>query len=141
MSVRADALKKVGGFHSIDFDDMDMCHRVAASGGPASIVFAPSAAVSHYVPAQRVSWSYFWRRCFYVNRSKVEAHRNMGVASSFGPDVTFVTRTITIGIMRELRSLSRGDGYSLLRVGAIVIGVTGAVIGNVVGRVDGLRNQ
>jgi GT2 family glycosyltransferase len=139
MSVRVDALKQVGGFHSIDFDDMDMCHRVAALGGPASVVFVPSAVVHHYVPAARVSWSYFWRRCFYVNRSKVEAHREMGAASSFGPEIVFVARTMTTGIIRELLSAFRGDWHALLRIGAIVVGVASAGIGNIVGRAGGER--
>jgi len=141
MSVCADALKQIGGFHSIDFDDMDMCHRVAALGGPASVIFAPSAVVRHYVPAQRVSWHYFWRRCFYVNRSKVEAHRRMGAASSFGPDVAFVARTVTVGVMHELRSVFRGDCHAFLRIGAILVGVTSAALGNVVGRARETRHR
>jgi glucosyl-dolichyl phosphate glucuronosyltransferase len=134
MSVRADALKRVGGFHSIDFDDMDMCHRVAALGGAGSVVFTPSARVWHHVPTQRTSWSHFWRKCFYVNREKVQAHREMGAASSFGPDVAFVVRTMTVGIIRELRSVFRGDPYALLRIGAILVGVISAGVGNIVGR-------
>lgn len=140
MSVRADSLKQVGGFHSIDFDDMDMCHRVAALGGPASVVFSPSAVVRHYVPAVRVSWSYFWRRCFYVNRSKVETHREMGTASSFGPEIAFVARTMTTGIVQELISAFRGDWHAFLRIGAMVVGVTSAGIGNVFGRAGGVRH-
>ena len=140
MSVRADVLKQVGGFHSIDFDDMDMCHRVAALGGPSSVIFAPSAIVRHYVPAQRVSWHYFWRRCFYVNRSKVEAHRGMGAASSFRPDVAFVTRTLSAGVMHELLSAFRGDWHAFLRIGAILVGVTSAALGNVVGRTSETRH-
>lgn len=138
MSVRADALKQVGGFHSIDFDDMDMCHRVAALGGPASVVYTPSAVVRHYVPAQRTSWKFFWRKCFYVNREKVRAHREMGAASSFGPDVAFVVRTMTVGFSHELRSLFRGDWYAILRIGAILVGVTSAGVGNVVGRASAI---
>ena len=49
----------IDGFHSIDFDDMDMCHRVAALGGPGSIVFNPATVVRHYVPHERTTWSYF----------------------------------------------------------------------------------
>ena len=141
MSVRADALNQVGGFHSIDFDDMDMCHRVAALGGPASVVFVPSAIVRHYVPARRVSWHYFWRRCFYVNRKKVETHRVMGAASSFGPEIAFVARTMTIGVMRELKSAFRGDRYAVLRAGAILVGVTSAAVGNAFGRAGRTRHQ
>ena len=134
MSVRAVTLRKVGGFHSIDFDDMDMCHRVAALGGQSSVVFVPSAIVRHYVPAQRVSWHYFWRRCFYVNLSKVETHREMGAASSLGPEVAFVVRTLTVGIMRELRSVFRGDWHAVLRIGAILVGIASASAGNAAGR-------
>src|ERR1700677_2718951 len=141
MSVRSEALKRVGGFHSIDFDDMDMCHRVAALGGPASVVFTPSAIVRHYVPAQRTSWAHFWRKCFYVNREKVQAHREMGAASSFGPDVAFVVRTMTVGITSELRSVLRGDRHALLRIGAILVGVTSAGMGNVVGRAGAARQK
>jgi GT2 family glycosyltransferase len=141
MSVRADALKQVGGFHSIDFDDMDMCHRVAALGGPASVVFTPSAVVRHYVPAQRTSWAFFWRKCFYVNREKVRAHREMGSASSFGPDVAFVFRTMTVGIGHELRSLLHGDLYAILRMGAIFVGVTSAGVGNATGRANAMRQK
>lgn len=141
MSVRADVLAKVGGFHSIDFDDMDMCHRVAALGGPASVVFTPNAVVRHYVPAKRISWEYFWRRCFYVNREKVKAHHEMGAASSFGPDVAFVVRTATFGMFHELRSMFRGDRSAVQRMGAILVGITVAAVGNVVGRVTQVRQK
>ena len=141
MSVRADALEQVGGFHSIDFDDMDMCHRVAALGGSASVVFVPLAVVHHYVPAHRISWHYFWRRCFYVNRQKVQAHRGMGDASSFGPELAFVARAMTIGVFRELRSAFCGDWHALLRAGAILVGVTSAAVGNAFGRVGRTRYQ
>lgn len=139
MSVRADVLERVGRFHSIDFDDMDMCHRVAALGGPASVVFAPSAIVRHYVPVHRTSWKYFWNRCFYVNREKVRAHREMGAASSFSPDIAFVARTMTVGITRELRSVFRGDWHAALRIGAILVGVVSAAAGNVIGRANAAK--
>jgi len=59
VSVRAEVFDPIDGFHSIDFDDMDMCHRVAALGGPGSIVFNPATVVRHYVPHERTTWSYF----------------------------------------------------------------------------------
>lgn len=134
MSVRADALMRIGGFHSIDFDDMDMCHRIAALGGYASVVFTPSAVVRHRVPADRVSWHYFWRRCFYVNMSKVETHRGMGSASSLAPEIAFVVRTMTVGVIREAQMMFRGDWHAVLRIGAILVGVASAAAGNAVGR-------
>jgi len=44
MSARVDALRKIGGFHSDNHDDMDMCHRMAAQFGPASVLYEPRAA-------------------------------------------------------------------------------------------------
>lgn len=139
MSVRRDILKRLGGFHSIDFDDMDMCHRVAALGGPGSVIFTPTAVVYHYVPANRVSWQYFRHRCFFVNREKVRAHREMGDASTFGPDINFVARTVTFGVMREINAVLKGDWYGCLRIGAILTGITSAATGNVVGRIARTR--
>lgn len=136
MSVRADALKRVGGFHSIDFDDMDMCHRMVALGSTNSVVFTPSAMVYHYVPAERATWTYFWHRCLYVNRAKVRAHHDMGAASSFRPDVAFVVRTMTIGIKREVTLVFRGDWHGVLRIGAILVGVASSGAGNMIGRVN-----
>ena len=73
MSVRTAALRAVGGFHSDDHDDMDLSHRIAAGFGPSAVVYEPRARISHFVPAVRVSWRYFWRRCYTINRSKVRA--------------------------------------------------------------------
>ena len=62
MSVRREAFEKVEGFHSIDFDDLDLCMRVAtafptsaccSSRGPSSIISSPRSVV--------VAWRYFWR--------------------------------------------------------------------------------
>jgi glucosyl-dolichyl phosphate glucuronosyltransferase len=138
MSVRAATLDQIGGFHSIDFDDMDMCHRVAELGGPGSVFYTPIAVVHHFVPEHRTSWRYFWHRCFYVNRHKMEAHREMGTASTFGPELAFVIRTLTAGVGREVKALVRGDADAGLRIMAILVGLTCAAVGNAFGRVDGL---
>lgn len=139
MSVRADAFRKIGGFHCVDFDDMDMCHRVAALGGPRSIYYTPLARVRHYVPAERVSWHYFWRRCFYVNRDKVTTQQQLGDAASFEPDVRFVIRTVVFGATSELRKALGGDRSAWGRIGAILVGVGCSVVGNVAGSISPLR--
>ncbi len=80
MAVRRLDLVAIGYFHSDDHDDMDMCHRLLHRSPESKILFAPSATVHHYVHANRLTWSYFWRRCFWVNRGKVGAFRQMGGA-------------------------------------------------------------
>ncbi len=132
MSARSSALREVGGFHSDDHDDMDMCHRIAHAKH--RVVYEPGAVVYHFVPASRTTWHYFWRRCYLVNQGKVTAFANMREASNLGAELTFVTRTLTTGVLAELRRVVRGDLYGLARVGAIVAGIAMAGLGHVSGQ-------
>jgi glycosyltransferase involved in cell wall biosynthesis len=139
MSVRADTFSRINGFHSIDFDDMDMCHRVAALAGPGSVMYEPRALVHHYVPAERVSWTYFWHRCLYVNRHKVETFHQMGDAANLDAELRFVARCLTVALAREAYHGIRGNPAAVRRLLSIVIGTSLAAVGNVLGRVDLLR--
>jgi hypothetical protein len=136
MSARSSALREVGGFHSDDHDDMDMCHRIAYV--QRSVLYEPLAIVHHFVPATRTTWHYFWRRCYLVNQGKVEAFANMQEASSLGAELTFVARTLTTGVLAEIRHVIRGDLYGLARVGAMIAGIALAGLGHLTGKL-GLR--
>ena len=94
MSVRTDALRQVGGFHSDNHDDMDLSHRIAAAFGPAAVIFEPRATVSHFVPAERVTWRYFFWRCYTVNRGKVRAFADMHEAGDMKAEVAFMRQLL-----------------------------------------------
>ena len=111
MSVRSSILLEIGGFHSDDHDDMDMCHRVAFARY--QTLYEPLAVVRHYVPATRTTWRYFWRRCYFVNRGKIEAFANMQEAAHLNAEAAFVVRTVTTGIPAEIRKVIRGDPWDL----------------------------
>jgi glucosyl-dolichyl phosphate glucuronosyltransferase len=132
MSARSSALREVGGFHSDDHDDMDMCHRIAYA--QYRVLYEPLAVVRHFVPATRTTWHYFWRRCYLVNQGKVEAFANMQEASSLGAELTFVARTLTTGVPTEIRQVIRGDLYGLARVGAMIAGIALAGLGHLSGK-------
>ena len=132
MSVRRPALREVGGFHSDHEDDMDMSHRIAHAQH--RVLYEPLAIVHHFVPAARTTWHYFWRRCYFVNRAKVEVFANMREASSLHAELTFVRRTLTMGVLAEVRRIIRGDLYGLARVGAMIAGITLAGLGHLSGR-------
>jgi GT2 family glycosyltransferase len=134
MSVRRDAFEKIGGFHSIDFDDLDLCMRVAAHNPEQSILYEPKAIVHHFVPAQRVTWHYFWRRCFFVNREKVEAFAGMGDAANLRAETEFVRRAVTAQALNALRDVARGRWIGLSRLGAMSVGLFMAGTGHVWGR-------
>jgi glucosyl-dolichyl phosphate glucuronosyltransferase len=131
MSARRCALREVGGFHSDDHDDMDMCHRIAYA--KYRVLYEPLAIVHHFVPATRTTWHYFWRRCYLVNRGKVEAFANMQEASNLGAELAFVTRTLTTGVLAEIRRVIRGDLYGLARAGAMIAGIALAGLGHLSG--------
>lgn len=133
MSVRQAAILKVGGFHSDYHDDMDVCHRVAHRFGPASIVYDPASRVAHYVSANRLQWSYFWRRCFYVNRGKVVALADMQEAGNLRAEVRFALRALLV-TAPQYALAPLGGGLS--RAVATVLGVALSGLGHFTGRVE-----
>ena len=133
MSVRKGAFELIGGFHSIDFDDLDLCMRVAANFPEHQILYEPQAIVYHNVPAVRVSWHYFWRRCFFVNREKVGTFAQMGSAANIRAEREFVRRALTRQASSDLACIARGDLDGLSRLGAMMVGMVMAVAGHLVG--------
>ena len=134
MSVRRDVFERIGGFHSIDFDDLDLCMRVATQCPGQELLYEPRAIVHHFVPAQRVEWSYFWRRCFFVNREKVDAFAEMGEAANIRAEREFVWRALTEQIAIDVSGVLRGRLSGLSRTGAMIVGITMAAAGHAVGR-------
>jgi GT2 family glycosyltransferase len=141
MSVRASALKEIGGFHSIDFDDLDMCLRLAALRPPGKIIYEPRARVRHFVGAERVTWSYFWRRCFFVNKHKVRALTAMKSAASLAAERRFVVEALRSGTVLELRMFVKGDKWAAARLGSMLLGIGLAGLGNGAGRVEEYRRR
>jgi GT2 family glycosyltransferase len=139
MSVRRTLLEQVRGFHSDNHDDMDMCHRVAHIKGSEAVIYEPAATVRHFVPASRSTWKYFWRRCFFVNKGKVEAFAQMGGAATLGADARFVWYALTKGVLRGMLQAAKGDAHGLARSAAIIAGVGLAAAGHVAGRIEPAR--
>jgi glucosyl-dolichyl phosphate glucuronosyltransferase len=136
MSVRRDALQQIGYFHSDNHDDMDMCHRLALRWPDKLILFEPTAIARHYVPPDRLTWRYFWRRCFLVNRGKVEVHRDLPGTGGLDADRRFVAAALSQGLRREGREVLRGDLGSLLRIACLNAGILLAATGYLSGVVQ-----
>jgi len=128
MSVRRDVLMSWGGFQSDNHDDMDLSHRAIHAHGASSVLFDPNAIVYHFVPTARLTWTYFWRRCFFVNKGKVAAFRTMGEASNLNAELKFAGRSLTRAFVLEGRELLGGDVYAPVRYAALMtaIGLGGA---------------
>jgi glucosyl-dolichyl phosphate glucuronosyltransferase len=140
MSVRRDAILAVGGFHADEHDDMDLSHRIAHTYGPAAVLYEPRVEVRHYVPPGRLTWSYFWRRCFYVNRSKVGAFADMGEAGNIGAELRFGVRTL-LGLGPALIAAVTGRPERLPQALVAIVGVALAGCGYVAGRVQLARGR
>ncbi|MFZ0768630.1 MAG: glycosyltransferase family 2 protein [Acidimicrobiales bacterium] len=133
MSIRRQALLSWGGFHSDNHDDMDLSHRTVHEYGSAALLYEPAAIVHHFVPRSRLTWSYFWRRCFYVNKGKVRAFRDMNDAANLRAEIRFSSRSLSRALVSEGRELLRGDFYAPVRymalIFAIALGGAGAISG------------
>jgi glucosyl-dolichyl phosphate glucuronosyltransferase len=140
MSVRRDAILAVGGFHADDHDDMDLSHRIAHTYGLAAVCYEPRAEVRHYVSPERLTWSYFWRRCFYVNRSKVGAFADMGEAGNIGAELRFGVRVL-LRVGPALVAALSGRPERLVQALVAVVGLVLAGSGYVAGRAQLARGR
>ena len=134
MSVRRESFNEVGGCQSIDFDDLDLCLRLEPKRDIRRLMYEPRAVVHHFVPKERVSWRYFWRRCFFVNREKVEVFGDLGSAADMGAESKFVIRAFSAQLVTDADDLLHGRIAGLSRIGAMFIGILMAAAGNLVGR-------
>jgi GT2 family glycosyltransferase len=141
MSVRSTAFRVLGGFNSADFDDLDMCTRLAFEFPDSSILYEPRAVVHHFVPKKRVTWHYFWTRSFLVNRDKVPAFAAMGEAASLAAERSFLHRSIRSQSASAVQGLFKGSPEEVLQLAAMLIGFGLAGLGNLVGRLQMWREH
>ena len=143
LSVRSTAFRALGGYKSADFDDLDLCTRLAFTYSDSAVLYEPRAVAHHFVPAKRVRWRYFWTRSFLVNRDKVAAFALLGEAASLAPERQFVLHSIPRQSAAALRGLFTGHPEELLQWAAMFVGIGLAGLGNLVGRLrmwrDGRR--
>jgi glycosyltransferase involved in cell wall biosynthesis len=136
MSVSSSVFRALGGFKAVDFDDLDLCTRLAFEFPDSAILYEPRAIAHHFVPAKRVTWRYFWTRSFLVNRDKVPAFASMGDAASLAAERNFVLRAIRSQSSAALRGLFTHNPEEFLQLGAMLVGIGLAGLGNLVGRLQ-----
>ena len=140
LSVRREVFLEVGGFQSFDFDDLDMCMRLAARYGAEGLYYEPRAVIHHFVPAERVTWRYFYRRCFFVNSEKVLAFRDMGDAANLQAETEFVRHAVRSAVRQLIGSFRREPG-ALRSLAAMFAGVALAGAGHAWGQVKLMRTS
>jgi glucosyl-dolichyl phosphate glucuronosyltransferase len=140
MSVRRDDMLAVGGFHADDYDDMDLSHRIAHQHGRDAVLYEPRAEVHHYVPAERMTWSYFWRRCFFVNRNKVGALADMGAGGNIGAELRFAVGVL-LTLVPALLAAVTGRPERLRQASVALAGLAVAGCGYAAGKVQFARGR
>ena len=149
MAIRRGVFTMVGGFTSgigrigltpLGCEETELCIRYTKRFANERIVLTRDAVVHHRVPASRLTWHYFWTRCWAEGLSKA------AVSTLVGPDLGLATerRHVLTALPRELaRSLvaMRQDPRAgATRFALVVAGSVVAAAGLVRGRIALVRN-
>jgi glycosyltransferase involved in cell wall biosynthesis len=141
MSVRRSAFEAVGGFTGSDFDDLNLCLRIANRFGASSVVYDPQSVVHHFVTKHRVTWRYFYRRCYIVNREKVRVLAGVGSAANLKAEREFVALSVTKEASTLLGRGVMGNRAAFAQLGAMAAGVALAGTGYAHGLVRRYRQR
>jgi GT2 family glycosyltransferase len=98
------------------------------------VLYVPSAAVEHFVSADRLSWGYFRSRCWAEGLSKALVAGEVGAGDALSSEWTYTLSTLPAGALRGLSDAVRGDLAGLLRAGAIASGLAITAAGYLRGR-------
>ncbi|MFI2433601.1 glycosyltransferase family 2 protein [Streptomyces sp. NPDC018693] len=146
MSFRRAELLAAGGFRTdlgrvgtrpLGCEETELCMRIASRDPDAVLVYDPSAAVRHRVPASRASWSYFRSRCYAEGLSKALVARHSNGIAALTSERTYLRSTIPRALLRALHPGAPSPARTLA---ALSLGVGATTTGYAVGRVRARRS-
>lgn len=135
--VRVAAARDVGGFASElgrvlgnagGGEETEFCIRLRGRNG-GKVLYDPSTAISHRVPAARCTWRYLATRCRGEGRSKAVMRRRVGASSALSSERRFVRRVIPAAYVREVRRTIGGDLQGARGVAALTVGLCSTLAG------------
>jgi glycosyltransferase involved in cell wall biosynthesis len=145
MSFRRDLLERIGGFsHGIGrigtrplgAEETELSIRLRQRWPDRSIVYEPSAAVDHRVPAGRATFRYFRSRCYAEGLSKAAVSKLVGSTDALATERSYAVQTLGRALFAALGMAIRGDRAALERAVAIIAGLAITTAGYVVGTVS-----
>ncbi|MGC9541909.1 glycosyltransferase family 2 protein [Streptomyces sp. UG1] len=146
MSFRRSELVAAGGFRTdlgrvgtrpLGCEETELCLRIKSRHPRAVLLYDPSAAVRHRVPAARASWSYFRSRCYAEGLSKALVARHSDGTAALSSERTYLRSTVPRAMLRALRP---GRSAPVRTVAALSLGVGATVAGYAVGSARALRS-
>jgi glycosyltransferase involved in cell wall biosynthesis len=144
MAFRREVFDAVGGFRSdvgrvgarpLGCEETELCIRARTWQPDATILYEPSAQVSHRVTATRATWRYFVSRCIAEGLSKAAVVGSVGASDGLASERDYTLRTLPSGVARGVAdAVVRRDPAGAGRAGAIVAGLALTAGGYVAGR-------
>jgi len=145
MSVRADVLRRTGGFTSqlgrrkLGFsvsgrgriggkaescEETEFCIRAARLHTGGYWAYRPGARVHHAVPAHRLTWKYFVHRCLVEGNAKAVLTDLAGSKDGLRAEGRYVREVLPRAVAKNLRAAMHGKIGDGQRAGAIIAGFT-----------------
>jgi GT2 family glycosyltransferase/O-antigen/teichoic acid export membrane protein len=115
-------------------EETELCLRAANLIEGATIIYEPAAFVSHKVPAKRLNWKYFFRRCYAEGISKAYLAKLRPSRDALATERIYVFNDLPRGVLKGLgEALSQFDFGGLGRATAIIAGLGSAAVGYCIG--------
>jgi GT2 family glycosyltransferase len=143
MVLRREVFDEVGGFTSgigrigkvpLGCEETELCIRYTSSHPEERFVLTHEAVVHHAVPPSRLSWRYFWSRCWAEGLSKAAVSSLVGSKDGLSSERQHLLRAMPREVGRSLRELPRHPRGASFRIALIVVGGVIAAAGLLRGR-------
>ena len=139
MLIKRAVFETAGGFSSVlgrsggsllSCEETEMCLRASSFFPQHSFLIVPEAVVRHKIPAARLTWRYFRRRCYAEGQSKAFLAQLVQRRGALGTERDYVLRTLSRGVARGVAdSILRLDPSGVARAASIVLGLGATVVG------------
>jgi glycosyltransferase involved in cell wall biosynthesis len=145
MSFRREVFDEIGGFahevgrigtRPLGGEETELCIRLRRRRPESRVIYEPSAAVRHRVPAIRTTLGYFRSRCYAEGLSKAAIARFAGAADATRSERRYATHVLGKGVVRNLGAMVAGRDWDAGRRSvAIVFGLAVTTAGYLVASV------
>ena len=120
-------------------EETELCIRANQTWPNKVWLHDPAVAVLHRVPGVRTSIRYFISRCYDEGVAKASVVSFVGANDALAAERRYTSHVLPSGILGALaRAVRHRDLWALARGGAIVLGLSAAVLGYARGRLAGL---
>ncbi|MER6672815.1 glycosyltransferase [Streptomyces sp. NPDC000983] len=150
-SFRRTAFDAVGGFavgigrdgdkHPLGCEETELCIRLTQAVPDAVLLLDHHAVIHHKVPPVRERFAYFRRRTYAEGLSKAQVTRHVGVRKGLESERRYTTHVLPAGVVRGVRDCLLGQRGGAGRAAAIVVGVSSAALGYLVGVIRARRGR